>query len=253
MTFETFDNCIAVIGDEAYILSEGKLYTYDLNEVLELSREQDADENHDGLYADENGVLWISGFMADFMGLQDGEEVYNFGSDFDCVAVAPNGQWGVSWFSGPDCQILTIGDDVKATDITFSEVDTIFHLNVDNDYIYVCGSDEDYNHHVYVYDKAGNLKMTLAGQDGEGLGSITFVAKVNGGFMGLDGNMRDVVFWDEGGNWVGSVEDSDLFGTYYPWFCGATVLEDGSIFVIMTEDRSDESAMELVAFKVTVK
>ena len=38
VTFETFDNCIAVIGDEAYILSEGKLYTYDLSEGLELSQ-----------------------------------------------------------------------------------------------------------------------------------------------------------------------------------------------------------------------
>lgn len=253
VTFETFDNSIAVVGDQAYILSCGKLYTYDLSEVLELSDEMEVSEDHDSLYADENGVLWLSGFMADFTGLQDGEELYNFGSEFDSVAIAPNGQWGVSWFSGPDCKLLTIGEDVQATDITFSEVDTISHLNVDNDYIYVCGSDADYNHHVYVYDKTGKLIMTLAGEDGEGLGSVTFVAKVNGGFMGLDGNLRDVVFWDASGNWAGSIEDGDLFGTYYPWFCGAALLEDGSVLVVMTEDRADESAMELVAFKVTVK
>ena len=150
-------------------------------------------------------------------------------------------------------EIANMETALQATDITFSEVDTISHLNVDNDYIYVCGSDADYNHHVYVYDKTGKLIMTLAGEDGEGLGSVTFVAKVNGGFMGLDGNLRDVVFWDASGNWAGSIEDGDLFGTYYPWFCGGTVLEDGSVLILMTEDRADESAMELVAFKVTVK
>lgn len=253
VTFETFDNSIAVVGNQAYVLSEGILYTYDLSEVLELTNETEMDENHNGLYADENGVLWISGFMAEFVGLQDGTEAYNLGDEFDTVAVAPSGQWGVSWFSGPDCKLLTIGEDVKSQDISFSEVNTIMHLNVDNDYIYVCGSDESYDHKVYIYDKNGNLKLTLADENGEGMGSITFMAQIPGGFMGLDGNLREIVFWDESGKWVGTLEDSDLFGTYYPWFCGAALLEDGSILAIMTEDRADNSAMELIAFKVTVK
>ena len=248
VTFETFENAAAVIGDTAYILSAGTLYTYNFTEVLELKDQEVLGDEYVTIATDENDVLWLSGFMVDFIGL-DG---YNFGDDLDYVAVAPNGQWGVSWFSGPDCKLLTIGDDVETKDVTFSKVNTIMNLNVDNDYIYVCGSDEDYNHFVYVHDKNGKLKMTLAGEDGEGLGSITFVAQVNGGFMGLDGNMREVVFWDEAGNWVGSLEDGDLFGTYYPWFCGATVLEDGSILVLMTDDRHDGSAMELIAFKVVV-
>ena len=42
-----------------------------------------------------------------------------------------------------------------------------------------------------------------------------------------------------------------LFGTSYPWFCGGVKLADGSILAIMTEDRADESAMELVAFKLS--
>lgn len=253
VTFETFDNTVAVAGDTAYVLSAGKLYAYDLSEALELSEEIEVSEEHDTMYADENGVLWVSGFMADFVGLVDGEEAYNFGSDLDSIAIAPNGQWGVSWFSGPECTLVTIGaDEITTADIVFEEVETIMHLNVDNDYIYVCGSGSDNEHKVYIYDKNANLKMTLADENGEGLGSITFMVHVNGGFMGLDGNLRDVVFWDESGKFVGLIEDSDLFGTYYPWFCGACLLDDGSVLVIMTEDRADNSAMELVAFKVTV-
>lgn len=34
-------------------------------------------------------------------------------------------------------------------------------------------------------------------------------------------------------------------------FCGGAKLADGSILAIMTEDRADESAMELVAFKLS--
>ena len=53
------------------------------------------------------------------------------------------------------------------------------------------------------------------------------------------------------GTYIGAAEDSDLFGTSYPWFCGGVKLADGSILAIMTEDRADESAMELVAFKLS--
>ena len=35
------------------------------------------------------------------------------------------------------------------------------------------------------------------------------------------------------------------------WFCGAVKLADGSILAIMTEDRADESAMELIAFRIS--
>ena len=71
------------------------------------------------------------------------------------------------------------------------------------------------------------------------------------GFIGLDGNMREVVFWSADGTHMGALDDGDLFGTYYPWFCGGAVMDDGSILVVMTETRSDESAMELVAFKLS--
>ena len=64
--------------------------------------------------------------------------------------------------------------------------------------------------------------------------------------------MREVVLWAEDGTWLGAVEDGDLFGTYYPWFATGDVMDDGSILVVMTEDRADESAMEAIAFKLTV-
>ena len=70
--------------------------------------------------------------------------------------------------------------------------------------------------------------------------------------MALDGNMRDVVLWAEDGTWLGALEGEDIFGTYYPWFATADVMDDGSILVVMTEERADDSAMEAIAFKISV-
>ena len=83
------------------------------------------------------------------------------------------------------------------------------------------------------------------------MGSVTFVTETANGYLALDGNMREVVLWTKDGAYIGEADDSDLFGTSYPWFCGGTKLADGSILAIMTEDRADESAMELVAFKLS--
>lgn len=253
ITTDTFDHFIGVTGQTAYISSSGAVSMYDLSDELELNKTMKLDGEYEYIYADEIGMVWMSAFMEDFIGVVDGSEVANYG-ELDYVAVSPDGTWGVSWFSGPECKLVEIGyDEISTSDVTFGEVELISHLNVDNDYIYVCGSGEDDAHKVYVYNKSGSLQMTLCDENGEGLGSVTFMAQFDGGFLGFDGNMRELVLWDEQGQWLGSIEDGDLFGTYYPWFCGGALLEDGSVMIIMTEEREDESAMELVAFKLNVQ
>ena len=104
---------------------------------------------------------------------------------------------------------------------------------------------------MFVYNFDGKLQNTLADEEGEGLGSITYVTATDNGFIGLDGNMREVILWDAKGKYVGAADDTDLFSTDYPWFCDATILEDGSILVIITDERADASATELVAFKLS--
>ena len=127
----------------------------------------------------------------------------------------------------------------------FKEVDLISHLLIDENHIYVTGSAADESgHKIFVYDTNGALQLTLADSDGSGMGSVTFVTETANGYLALDGNMREVVLWTKDGAYI-------LFGTSYPWFCGGTKLADGSILAIMTEDRADESAMELVAFKLS--
>ena len=253
VTNKNFDHDIAVVGSRAYILSDGQLLRYAYNGT-ELSLDiPPIETGSDFLYiqADQNGLVWLSDFLEPLTAIEDDTVIAAY-EDMDYVAMHPSGTWGISWFNGPECQRFTVAQDgLSVETVTFAEVDTVTLVTLDDDHIYVCGSDADWNHRVWVYDLEGNLQTVLSDENGSGLGSITFICQTSGGYLGLDGNLREVVFWDQQGNHLGTVDDKDLFGTSYPWFCSATLLEDGSLLVLMTEDRADESAMELVIFKLT--
>lgn len=253
VTDATFDHAIAVSGSNAYLVSDGVLKQYAFDGIS-LTYEGDIalDGEFSYVQAAKDGTLWISGFMEPLTGWKDGAQAASYeGPDY--VAMHPSGAWGISWFSGPECEKLTLsGGSMTTEPMTFEEASSITYLTVDESYIYICGYDVSTgDHKVYVYDHNGSLQMILGDENGEGLGSITFITQTANGFIGLDGNMREVILWDAAGNYLGCADDGDLFGTDYPWFCGAAMLEDGSLLVIMTEDRADESAMELVAFKLS--
>ncbi|MBQ8000859.1 MAG: hypothetical protein IJ298_06505 [Ruminococcus sp.] len=250
---ETFDHAVAVTGNTAYIAGDGavKQYAFD-GETLEYVKNLDLDGDYSHINATDDGSVWISGFGEDLVCLKDGVQTAAYdGTDY--VTMHPSGTWGISWFSGSECEKITIsGDTITTEAITFAEVDTISTVIIDKDNIYVTGNAaDDSGHKVFVYNQNGTLQKTLADEEGESLGSITFMAKIPQGYIGLDGNMREVVFWDNTGAFAGYADDDELFSTNYPWFCGGTLLSDGSILTVMTEERADESAMELIAFTLS--
>lgn len=253
ITDETFDHSVAVAGDKAYILGDGALkqYAYDGTSLVYES-EIECGEDYSLVQSTDDGSIWISGFCESLQCFKDGVQTASY-DETDIVSMHPSGEWGIDWFSGSECEKITLsGGAISSSPITFAEVSTISSLIIDNDYIYVCGyAADESGHKVYVYDADGALQMTLTDADGEGLGSITFMTQTSDGFLGFDGNMREIVFWTKDGAHIGTIEDSELFGTSYPWFCGSTKLNDGSVLTVMTEDREDESAMEVIAFRLS--
>jgi len=254
-SFETFNHDIQVLGDKVYLLEEDVLreYLFD-GSSLTLNKEIELDGEYEDLEA-AGSQLIISGFGRPTI-KHDGSSVTFSGEGPDYLAVAPDGTWGISYFtSGTDCEKYTIADGALtvAGGIPFAEIGTISTLRIDEQYIYVTGAAaDDSGHVVCIYDHSGALQKRLQDTDDDfGLGSVTFVTKTANGFLALDGNMRTVVLWDAEGTCIGSADDADLFGTSYPWFCAADVQADGSIVCIMTEDRPDGSAMELIAFKLS--
>ena len=253
VTKETFEHAAAVIGDQVFLLVDGQLKRYDYDGTsLKFAEDIALDSEYEAIFADITGTIWLSNFMEPLISWKDGAQTASYeGPSY--VAMHPSGTWGISWFSGPECEKITLSGGAVATGpIVFKEVDLISHLLVDENHIYVTGSAADESgHKIFVYDTNGALQLTLADSDGSGMGSVTFVAETANGYLALDGNMREVVLWTKDGTYIGAAEDSELFGTSYPWFCGGVKLADGSILAIMTEDRADESAMELVAFKLS--
>ena len=253
VTKEPFDHAVAVTGNQVFLLVDGALKRYDYDGTsLKFAEDIALESEYENIYADTNGTIWLADFMEPFISWKDGAQTASYDGP-DYVSMHPSGTWGVSWFSGPECEKITIsGGALKTDPIVFNEVSVISHMLIDENHIYVCGTDaSDDNHKVFVYDVNGTLQMTLTDSDGNGLGSVTFITETANGYLALDANMREVILWTKDGTYIGAANDSDIFGTSYPWLCGATKLDDGSMMVIMTEERADKSAEELIAFRLS--
>ncbi len=252
-TYDTFDHSIATIGEKIYILVDGEIREcqYDGSYLVFLRKIDLPENDYEVVQATSDGSLWLSGSMNDILRMKDGV-VINTYEDIYNLAMHPSGAWGVDYFTSSECKIVTFnGDKYTTTPITFKEADTIMNVCVDENNIYICASAADESgHKVFVYDKTGVLQKTLCNAEGEGLGSITFVTQTPNGYIGFDGNMRDVILWDNNGAFLAEISDGDLFDTSYPWFCSSTVFYDGSILTLMTDEREDKSATEVIVFQV---
>ena len=253
MTKEIFEHAAAAVGNQVYLLVDGALKRYDFDGAsLKFAEDIALDAEYENITADTTGTIWLANFMEPLISWKDGVQTASY-EGMDYVTMHPSGTWGISWFTSQECEKVTISDGaIQKEPIVFKEVDLVSQLLIDENHIYICGSAADGSgHKVFVYDTQGNLQLTLGDSDGSGMGSVTFITETANGYLALDGNMREVVLWTKDGTYIGKVDDGDLFGTGYPWFCGATKLEDGSILAVMTEERADKSADELIAFRLS--
>lgn len=255
VTYETFKHDAEVIGDKVYLLSDYVLREYTCDgTALAFVREIPLDAQYEYVES-AGGDLVLSNFMKPTIG-HDGDAVLWSYDGPDKFSVAPDGTWGISWFSsGDSTEKFTFSDGALVGEaFPFAEVDTISKLCIDDSYIYVTGSPvEGSGHYVFVYDHAGTLQMQLTSDPTAtiGLGSITYVTKTANGFIALDGNMRDIVLWTADGTWLGALDVDDFLSTDYPWLASGDVMADGSILCVLSQDRADGSAMEAVAFKLS--
>ena len=50
---------------------------------------------------------------------------------------------------------------------------------------------------------------------------------------------------------IGTISTDDIFGVDYPWLEDMQLLDDGSLLILLTQKRNDESANELMFFRLT--
>ncbi len=244
-------NGAAADGDE-YLLIDGVLkhYTYD-GKSLTYAEDIELGDNYENVLADANGTLWISDYSMPVISVKNGAQK-SYDELEGVLAMHPSGKWGIIDCGSEYKRITFDGDTTTEKTVAFDDVDWMSELLIDDNHIYACGDAADGSgHKVFVYNTKGKLQMTLEGEDGAALGSITFVAETNNGFIALDAYNREVILWEKDGTYIGAADHDELFGTNKPWLCGASVLSDDSILIYITDERADGSAEELLTFNLS--
>lgn len=254
-------------GNQVFHLLENKLDTYEYSESgLEFVSSMELDDDFEYLSGDSSGMLYLSPGIGDVIGVKDGEKALQTTVDGD-LNMHPSGEWGISFWVNSDTQkianqggnltaepwILTGLNKDEERKGLFSMIDDV---QITNSHIMVAGSMavEDEGTKIVVYDYDGNQLLKLGGEDissPDKLGSITGMAETENGFVAADGNMREIQFWAKDGTHVGAISTEDIFGVSYPWLKDMQLLDDGSLLIMLTQERDDGSANELMFFRLT--
>lgn len=254
-------------GNQAFHLLENKLDTYEYSESgLEFVSSMELDDDFEYLSGDSSGMLYLSPGIGDVIGVKDGKKALQTTVDGD-LNMHPSGEWGISFWVNSDTQkianqggnltaepwILTGLNNDEERKGLFSMIDDV---QITNSHIMVAGSMavKDEGTKIVVYDYDGNQLLKLGGEDissPDKLGPITGMAETENGFVAADGNMREIQFWAKDGTHVGAISTEDIFGVSYPWLEDMQLLDDGSLLIMLTQERDDGSANELMFFRLT--
>ncbi|MGN0622072.1 MAG: hypothetical protein ACI4I9_09410, partial [Porcipelethomonas sp.] len=253
---DIFDNRVAVVGDTMYALSDYHLYIFKVNGTeAQLQETVELEEDYSHMSSDENGNVYISGFMGPLLVYRDGKQT-DAPDVEDQFAVSRDGSFGVEYFTSPDevSKVTINADGTVSRDTLPIDTDIISMVSdvfITKDYILISGSAADESgHKLFVFDHSGKHLKTLADEEDGSLGSITGAVQTDNGILAVDGNMRSVILWDNDGKFIGEADDGDLFGTDYPWISGLNQTKNGKIYVSMVEERADNSWDEMIMFQL---
>lgn len=252
---DIFSGRMTSSGNTVWILLDEKLKEYTWSDTLTFVREIEIEEGYEEISADDNGNLYVSGFMKPMLTICDGEIVASNEGPGKTV-MHKGGAFGVSSFPHSKLEKVTMNEAIAAVEPwNLMETENLSETDITENYVYVMGSDPSTdNHTVWAFDFDGNQKFVFGnkGMDNpDWLGAVTQMEETEQGFIAFDRNMRKLYFWKTDGTFVGALEDDALFGTNYPWISAATKLPDGSILVGMAEEREDESADEFLVYRMS--
>jgi hypothetical protein len=193
--------------------------------------------------------------MEPMLVMENGEVIGQY-EDVDSAVIHPDGNWGLSAFVGRPLRKISLNGETAQIEEwalrSSAETDRAF---LSQNHIYVSGTSDDKGQEtVWVFDTAGNQQFEFGNvefSENGSLGSITDVVETANGFIAFDGNMRSILFYGSDGKLLATADDEELFGTSYPWISSATVMPDGSVLVALSEGRADESADELLLYRLS--
>ena len=104
-----------------------------------------------------------------------------------------------------------------------------------------------------MYDLNGNELATFGGSDWSDdatFGSVSGIVETENGIIAQDGYYQEYKLFAFDGTLLGVVECDDLLGTDYPWPASMIPSENGAL-ALLTQEREDQSAVELLVFEIT--
>lgn len=265
---DIMDHRFYKLGNQVFHLLDDTLDTYEYSESgLKFQSSMTLDKDCEYISSDGKEILYLSPGIGEVFGVKDGQKVLMTTVKGD-LAMHPSGAWGLTFWVNSDTQKVTVTDGVMSaepwilTGLNKAEerkgpFSMISNIEITEEHIMVAGKmdkDGESREMIAVYDLDGNQLYELGGaayNEPDGLGSITAMAETANGFVATDGNMRKLLFWTKDGKHIGRIDTEDIFGTDYPWLEDMQLLEDGSLLVMLTQKRDDESSDELMLFKLT--
>ncbi len=256
---DIFSPQILAVGDYLIVLADDtKLGKYK-NDGGSLTLEDSwtLDEDYENLCAGPDDTFFLSGFMKPLIQMDlDGNKIASYEST-DNASVNPDGKSGIVTWPGSTPEKLTISDTSASREpIAALEGYFVSESCTSKDHMFIMGSAPDNEKNkAFVLDKSGSIVQTLGGDESltdDSIGSATHVLETDKYYIVLDGNLRKILLFDKDGTFAGKLEAEDIFGTSYPWICTATIANDGTIYVGLTQGREEENSKdELLVFTLS--
>ncbi len=258
VTYDVFSQQIAVANDKVYIVSSNKLLTYDYDgKILKFNKEIDLNQKVESISHTDDDSIWLSGDMKSLLQFQDGKQIASY-DGIKNIAMHPSGTWGIGSLVSPTYYRITFeNDEMKKTPLTINkEVMNISYASVDDEHIYVVGDDvrnqsSQQTKKLFVYNLHGEYENSFTKKYVERIGRISYFTGTNNGFICFDTNNHEVNVWSKEGEWLGAATTRDLFGMDYAYLCSADKTASGDIIAVLAGRRQDNSADEVVVFKLS--
>lgn len=263
---DSYDNDFAVIGDTLYVQSGQYLYTFQLQSgtLVSASDPLKLDQEYCCLSAANDGTLYISDGFYTTLALKDGA-LTEYSTD-GYLSMNPDGQWGLSFWSSYNVSKLTFTADGMATKdwiltdlsddaLRQGRFSAVYYITVTDDAVFVAGTDAtaDSSTRIAKYDFDGNELAVFGGSDwmdDSYIGSVAGIVETENGILVQDSFFTQYLLFAPDGTFLGSADCDDLLGTDYPDLI-SMVPSDSGAMVLVSQERADESATELLVFNIT--
>ena len=255
-----------IIDNVIYAIQEGKdLSAYSIADgAVKLEKKETLDSRYEMIRNDSSGKMYMSAGIPTADVFEGFEKVMATNVKGDIV-MHKSGKWGISFWTSTDTKKVTLKDGILSDEPwVLTNLDKkddrkgyfkmISDIRISDSHVMVAGkAADDSGEKIMIYDFDGKELFLLEDKadDKYGLGSITGIAETKNGFLAIDGNARQIDLWNPKGAYIGTIEVKKLLGASYCWLEDLCVMADGSIMIAITQDRDDNSADELMFFRLT--